>query len=137
MVKESNQYYVLYDGDCGFCNFWVGWILKNDKENRFLFSALQSEFGQHFLTERGLEKNDLKTIYLYEPGHFYLTKSSAALKIASILGGKYSFLSAFKFIPQFLRDKVYDVISANRQKLASAKCYLPTPEERQKFIENI
>jgi hypothetical protein len=25
----------FYDGDCGFCNFWVQWILKNDKKDNF------------------------------------------------------------------------------------------------------
>ncbi|SEG41828.1 Predicted thiol-disulfide oxidoreductase YuxK, DCC family [Halpernia humi] len=135
-MKDSGKYYVLYDGECGFCNFWVAWILKNDKNDLFLFSALQSEFGQNFLTERGLENKTFDTLYLYAPQHFYLSKSSAVLKIASLLGGVFSLFSFFKIIPRFFRDKVYDLISTNRQKIASAKCYLPTAQERKKFIDN-
>ena len=34
---DSNKYYVFYDGECGFCNFWVHWILKKDvKDNKIV-----------------------------------------------------------------------------------------------------
>lgn len=131
----KNKYVVFYDGDCGFCNFWVGWILKNDHQNKFLFSALQSEFGQKFLKDRHLKNENFDTIYLFSPEKFYLEKSTAVLKIATILGGTYSLMAIFKIIPTYLRDKVYDIVAKNRQKIASAKCYLPTPEERKKFID--
>ena len=133
----ENKYIVFYDGDCGFCNFWVGWILKNDHKNKFLFSALQSEFGQKFLTDRNLQNENFDTIYLFSPGKFYLNKSKAALKIATLLGGGFSLMEIFKIIPSFISDKVYDLIAKNRQKIASAKCYLPTQEERRKFIDNL
>jgi predicted DCC family thiol-disulfide oxidoreductase YuxK len=133
----ENKYVVFYDGDCGFCNFWVGWILKNDHKDRFLFSALQSPFGQNFLKERNLELQNLSTLYLFSPGKFYLKKSTAVLKIATILGGKFSAMEVFKIIPTFLSDLVYDLIAKNRQKISSAKCYLPTREEREKFIQSI
>lgn len=136
-MNLENKFIVFYDGDCGFCNFWVGWILKNDLKNKFLFSALQSDFGQKFLRERNLEVQNLSTLYLFSPGKFYLKKSKAVLKIASVLGGRFSLLEVFKIIPTFLSDKVYDIVANNRQKIASAKCYLPTPEERKKFIENL
>ena len=133
-MNLENKYVVFYDGDCGFCNFWVGWILQNDQKNEFLFSALQSDFGQKFLEDRDLEKHDLSTLYLFSPGKFYLKKSEAVLKIAAILGGKYSLMGIFKIIPTFLSNAVYDLIAKNRQKMATAKCYLPTPAEREKFI---
>ena len=49
---DTTKYFVLYDGECGFCNFWVHWILKKDTKNNFLFASLQSDFGQQFLNER-------------------------------------------------------------------------------------
>lgn len=136
-MNLENKYIVFYDGDCGFCNFWVAWILKNDTRNQFLFSALQSDFGQKFLSDRNLKTEQFNTLYLFSPEKFYLMKSSAVLKIASILGGKFSFLSIFRIIPKFLSDKIYDLISKNRMRMASAKCYLPTFEERKKFIEKL
>jgi predicted DCC family thiol-disulfide oxidoreductase YuxK len=53
------------------------------------------------LKERGLETNDFDTIYLWKPNIYYLIKSDAILKIAKIIGGKYSALSVFKIFPRF------------------------------------
>ena len=128
------NYYLLYDGECGFCNFWVEWVLKNDHENQFLFASLQSEFGQEFLKERGLNLNEFSTLYLWKPETFYLTKSDAVFKIAKIIGGKYKLLSYLSVLPKFLRNPFYDLISKNRQKLTVQKCYFPTSEERAKFL---
>ena len=131
---DTSKYHVLYDGECGFCNFWVEWILKNDSKNQFLFASLQSEFGQMFLEERGLPQYEYSTLYLWKPESFYLTKSDAVFKIAAIIGGKYKLLSYLSVLPKFLRNPFYDLISKNRQKLAAQKCYMPTPEERKKIL---
>ena len=131
---DTSKYYVIYDGDCGFCNHWVQWILKNDLKDQFMFAALQSDFGQEFLKERGLETKQLSTLYLWKPQSFYLKKSEAALKIASILGGKYSFIGYLSFVPKFISDFVYDKISENRKKLATNTCFLPNEKERAKFV---
>lgn len=131
---DSTKYYVLYDGDCGFCNFWVQWILEKDEKDRFMFASLQSPFGQEFLKERGLETQDFNTLYLWKPQGFYLVKSKAVVEIAKILGGTYGFLARLNFLPVALTDVIYDKVAANRQKLATESCLLPTPEQRKKII---
>lgn len=131
----QDKHIVFFDGDCGVCNFWVKWILERDKKDQFMFASLQSDFGQKFLAERGLNTKVFNTMYLWKPGRYYLEKSKAVLKIASLLGGVYK-LSVFgKIIPSFLSDKIYDTVSKNRMKLANQKCYLPTPHQRAKFIQ--
>ncbi|WP_294297757.1 thiol-disulfide oxidoreductase DCC family protein [uncultured Chryseobacterium sp.] len=131
----QNKHVVFFDGDCGVCNFWVQWILERDKKNQFMFASLQSDFGQQFLSERGLNTKVFNTMYLWKPNQYYLEKSRAVLKIADLLGGIYKLSVIGKLIPKFLSDKVYDKVSENRMKLANQKCYLPTPEERKKFIQ--
>jgi len=126
---------VFFDGDCGVCNFWVQWILERDKKDQFLFASLQSEFGQKFLSERGLDTKVFNTMYLWKPEQYYLEKSGAVLEIANLLGGVYKLSAIGKIIPKFLSDKLYDTVSANRMKLANQKCYLPTPHQRKKFIQ--
>lgn len=133
--KWENKHIVFFDGDCGVCNFWVQWILKRDKKDQFMFASLQSDFGQKFLSERGLNTQVFNTMYLWKPKQYYLEKSKAVLQIANLLGGIYKFSWVGRIIPGFLSDKVYDMISRNRMKLANQKCYLPTPSERAKFIE--
>lgn len=131
----TNKYVVFFDGDCGVCNFWVQWILERDSKDQFMFASLQSEFGQKFLSERGLDTKVFNTMYLWKPNSYYLIKSKAVLEIARLLGGVYQLSVIGKIIPSFLSDKLYDVVSKNRMKLANQKCYLPTPHQRKKFIE--
>ncbi|AZI67614.1 DUF393 domain-containing protein [Kaistella daneshvariae] len=131
---DPTKYYVFYDGECGFCNFWVHWILKRDNKDQFLFAALQGEFGQKFLGDRNLELKDLDTLYLWKPDEYYLRKSHAVFKISEILGGVYQFISLLRFLPTFITDFFYDQIAENRKSLATQACEIPTPEERKKFI---
>lgn len=135
MQNWEQKHIVFFDGECGVCNFWVQWILERDKKDEFMFASLQSDFGQKFLSERGLETKVFNTMYLWKPNRYYLVKSKAVLQIANLLGGIYKLSIIGKIIPDFLRDKVYELISKNRMKLANQKCYLPTPNQRKKFIE--
>lgn len=134
-INLKDKHIVFYDGECGFCNHWVQWILENDKKDKFLFSSLQSEFGQKFLNDRNLPNQVFDTLYLWKPDSFYLTKYRAIIKIASEIGGVYSLASIGKIIPDAIGNQFYNLISINRQKLASNQCFLPSTEQRKKFIE--
>ncbi|WP_374462901.1 thiol-disulfide oxidoreductase DCC family protein [Chryseobacterium sp.] len=135
MENWENKHIVFFDGDCGVCNFWVQWILERDRKDQFMFASLQSEFGQQFLSERGLDTHVFNTMYLWKPGKYYLIKSRAIFQIAKLLGGIYSLAFLGKIIPKFLSDKIYDLVSKNRMKLANQKCYLPDQHQRKKFIQ--
>lgn len=100
-----------------------------------MFASLQSEFGQQFLSERGLDTKEFNTMYLWKPGRYYLIKSRAVLKIADLLGGIYKLSVIGKIMPRFVSDTIYDTISRNRMKLANQKCYLPDQHQKKKFIQ--
>lgn len=131
----NDKHIVFFDGDCGVCNFWVQWILERDKKDKFLFASLQSDFGQKFLKERGLETDQFNTIYLWKPNEFYLIKSQAILKIARLLGGIYTFSIIAKLSPTFVSNYLYDIVARNRMKLSAQKCFLPNQHQKKKFIE--
>jgi len=133
--KFNNKNIVFFDGECGVCNFWVQWILERDKKDKFLFSSLQSGFGQKFLSDRGLETKQFNTLYLLKPDGNYLIKSRAVLEIAGLLGGLYSFLKIGTLLPTSLRDRLYDMVSRNRMKISAQKCFLPDQHQKKKFIE--
>ncbi len=132
---DTNKYYVFYDGECGFCNFWVHWILKNDSKNNFRFASLQSEFGQQFLGDRNLELKNLDTLYLWKPEKYYLQKSQAVFKTAEVIGGPYKLASFLRYLPTGLTDFFYDRVAANRKKLSAGACEIPTTEQREKFVD--
>ena len=134
-VNLKDKFIVFYDGECGFCNHWVQWILERDKKDKFLFSSLQSEFGQKFLNDRNLPNEVFDTLYLWKPESFYLSKYQAILKIAAEIGGIYSLASVGKILPDFVGNQFYNLVSRNRKKLAENQCFLRNAAQRKKFIE--
>lgn len=132
---KVNENIVLYDGDCGFCSFWVQWLLNKDKEHILRFASLQGDFGQGFLQTHQMDLENFDTIiYITSTDHYY-TKSSAILNILKSLGNIYSLLYFFILVPKFIRDFVYDLIAKNRKKLMNVNCLLPTPQQRKQFLD--
>src|SRR5262245_16773884 len=41
MIGEVDRDYLLFDGDCGICNYAVEWIKKRDRKNRFAIEPYQ------------------------------------------------------------------------------------------------
>ena len=124
---------VLYDGDCGFCNFWVQWILKRDRVGRFRFAPLQSGYGQGYLRSRGLPAENFSTLYFLKNGRRY-TKMYAVIEIGRTLGGGYRALGLLRMFPKIVLDKIYDMVAKNRKKIAGESCLLPSAEQRERFI---
>ena len=134
MEIDNSKHYILFDGDCAFCNYWVLWILERDSKDLFMFISLQSEKGQQFLMDRGLEKKELSTLYLWVPEKYYYTQSKAVIQIAKILGGQYALWARLNCLPIFFTDYIYNKISKNRKKLGLKKCRIPTEQEKSKIL---
>ncbi|MGM1054527.1 MAG: thiol-disulfide oxidoreductase DCC family protein [Bacteroidota bacterium] len=128
---------ILFDGVCNLCNNSVNFIIEHDKKDVFRFASLQSEIGRKLTSERGIDSDELDSIVLIEPGVAYFKKSTAALEISKELSGGYSMLKYFSFLPEGLRDAVYDLIANNRYKWFGKKdaCMIPTPELKAKFLD--
>lgn len=130
---ELNEKIIFYDGDCGFCNKSVQFVLKNERHSLIQFSALQSEFTKQFFKKHGFATPNLSTFYFYSNGVLY-ERSSAALELVFQLKWKWQFLHFGRIIPRFLRDKVYDFIAARRQKISNSFCVLPSESDRKRFL---
>jgi len=125
---------ILFDGVCNFCNGAVNFIIKRDKERVFRFAPLQSEVGQELLKEYHLPTK-MESFVLICKGKAY-KKTSAALQIASILGGAWKITGVLWILPPFARDWAYTIIANNRYKWFGKKdaCMIPTPEIRSLFL---
>ena len=132
----GGEFVILFDGVCNFCNSSVNFIIDNDKNNTFKFASLQSVFGQKILKKFNLPVDSFSTLILTD-GNTYYTRSSAALRIAKHLRFPYNLFYAFIIVPPFIRNLFYDIIARNRYKWFGKRdsCRLPSPEERDKFIE--
>jgi predicted DCC family thiol-disulfide oxidoreductase YuxK len=130
-----DQPIVLFDGVCNLCNGAVQFIIRHDKNEKFLFASLQSEIGKRILSLNNLSRDDLKTFLLIEDERVY-TKSTAALRVIKQLNGFISILYTFNVIPKFIRDSIYDLVAKNRYNWFGKKdeCMIPTPQLKARFL---
>ena len=132
-LNKTPDNLIFYDGECGFCNSSVQFILAK-KKREFYFAALQSITAKTILENQKTVIN-MDTIY-YLKGDKLYNRSSAALQIAKGLKGGYPLLFAFYIIPKFMRDPFYNFIAARRHKIRNKFCLIPTEKDAQYFLKN-
>lgn len=121
---KQQKYIILFDGECNFCSFWVKFVIKRDKKDAFRFASLQSEIGRGLLKKNRIDEK-LDAIVLIKESQFYI-KSTAAFYILKMLGGRISVFYYFIYVPVFVRDFFYDIISKYRYHLFGCQsCEIP------------
>lgn len=132
----KNKKIILFDGVCNLCESSVQFIIKRDPKDLFRFVAIQSELGQKIIKHIGIDTSKTDSIILYVPGQAYYYKAEAALLIAKDLSGVYSLFGYLGFVPNSIKNVVYDYIAKNRYKWYGKKdaCMIPTPELKAKFL---
>jgi predicted DCC family thiol-disulfide oxidoreductase YuxK len=137
-LQSETYAIILFDGVCNLCNNMVQRIIRNDPKGYFKFASLQSKAGQRLLRNYGLAVAETpESIVLFEQDKVY-QQSTAALRIAARLEGGYRFLKPLRFIPAFLRDRIYHLIARNRYRWWGKKetCMLPTPGLQHRFLDS-
>ncbi len=140
MVIENlpkDKQLILFDGVCNLCNSSVLYVIKHDKNNRFMFAPLQSQAGQQIIETFNIDTSKTDSILLYSQDNGLSIKSSAALRIAKQLGFPRNLMTVFFIVPTFIRNWVYDYVAKNRYKWYGKKeaCMIPTPELTAKFLQ--
>ncbi len=133
----ENKQLILFDGVCNLCNRSVQFVIRHDKKDKFLFTALQSNVGKKIIQEFNIEPSKTDSILLYSPDKGLSLRSTAALNIAKQLRFPINTLIIFIIIPNFIRNWIYDLIARNRYKWFGKMddCMIPTPEIKAKFLE--
>jgi predicted DCC family thiol-disulfide oxidoreductase YuxK len=133
---------ILYDGICGLCNRLNQFVLKRDRNDRFRFAALQSEFAGKVLERHGVNPQVLDTMYLLlnysQPDERLAARSDAAVLVLGKLGGVWCILAAvFGVLPPWFRNKAYNLIARNRYQIFGKfqTCQIPDERYRSKFID--
>ena len=132
-MDMKNTLILFYDGDCGFCNRSVSFVLKKDKNKKIFFAKLESDFTKKIFNKNNWNFPDMSTLYFIDNGVVF-KKSSAILRICCYLKMPYNFLFIFKIIPKFLRDYMYDFVSKRRNKIANRFCFIPSNDQKNRFI---
>jgi predicted DCC family thiol-disulfide oxidoreductase YuxK len=126
---------ILYDGVCVFCSRWIRFVAARDKERRFRFTAVQSDYGERLARAFGIDPQDPDTNAVIHGGVAYL-KSDGALTALSQLP-RWSWMRAFLAIPRPLRDAAYNLIARNRYRIFGKyeTCFVPDASMRARVIE--
>lgn len=126
---------VLFDGVCNFCNATVNFVIEHDSAGYFKFAPLQSEIGEELMAKHGIATGDTDSVIVIENDRAY-THSSAALRIARQLDGRWSWAYAFVVIPKPIRDLAYRVFAKYRYRWFGRQdaCMMPTPEIKTRFL---
>jgi len=132
---------LLYDGTCGFCARSIQFVLKHESPNGELrFARLEGPIGAE-LRARHPELATIDSVLWYESAtptspELLLWRSRAALRVARYLGGMWRVLGSLgTVIPAPFRDAAYNWIARRRRQLAPEACAVPTPAQRQRFID--
>lgn len=122
---------VFFDGVCGLCNKFVDFVICHDKNEQIFFAPLQGKLAQTQIKNLTV---DVDYVILYSNGNLY-QKSTAAIRILSLMGGIWKCCILFLIIPPFIRNYIYDWVAKNRYKWFGKNefCRIPSQEELTRF----
>ena len=132
----ETSYLIIFDGICNLCNAIVQFIIKRDKNNTFKFAPYQSDIAREIAKKYNINYNKIDTIVLIESNAFFI-KSDAALRIFRKLNYPWKVFYFFKFIPKFVRDRIYDIVANYRYNWFGKRntCMNPSDEIKSRFLE--
>jgi predicted DCC family thiol-disulfide oxidoreductase YuxK len=127
------MYLIVFDGHCMLCNRFIQKMLHNDPSEKFTFSTLQ---GLPSSIDQSTLQTSTKDSISYLRNGSWFQKSTAVLLIYKDLYGSFHWTQLAWLCPRFLRDLCYVLIAKHRYNWFGrrAKCYLPSSEERDRFI---
>ncbi|WP_083921867.1 thiol-disulfide oxidoreductase DCC family protein [Kiloniella laminariae] len=133
---DDSRPLIVYDGVCILCSGFIKFVLKHDHDQKFRFTAAQSDLGQALFRHYGLDPVNFETNLLIHKGQAY-ARLSAFTTITSLLPFPVRLFSLTRFIPPPLDRWFYESIAKNRYRIfgRSNNCMIPTPDIRERFID--
>ena len=135
-MDELPDNIVLFDGECGFCNRAVRFILRHEADHLLFFAPRQSQIGQELLRRYGFGAAP-GTMVLIESGQAH-GRSTATLRICRHLRYPWRLFAALLVIPRPLRDLAYNIVAHLRYRLAGrTSCAVYPAETAQRFLGGV
>jgi predicted DCC family thiol-disulfide oxidoreductase YuxK len=134
-MKETFSNNLLFDGDCNLCNWAVKFVIRRDPQAKIKFAALQSEIGQLYSEKFNFTNKEIDFVIYIQDETPYI-KSTAVLHLLKSLDSRVKYLYYLIFIPRFIRDFVYDIISKYRYTFFGkrSQCMTPTDDLKKRFL---
>ncbi len=113
--EKGKQGLVLYDGVCVLCSGWFRFVARRDTGHRFVFTAIQSDYGRALAEKLGIDPAEPQTNAVLLDGEVYLYSDSALAVLAALPNWRWAL--AFRAIPRPLRDALYRLVARNRYRI--------------------
>lgn len=135
MLPTKVEHVILFDGTCNFCNFWVHFVIRRDRREKFHFASLRSGVGEDLLNRYGVPR-EVDSIVVIEKDRYFI-ESAAVLRIVKELDAPWKWFYLFILIPAPLRNGLYRLIARYRHHLfgGSNTCFIPTERMRKRFLD--
>ena len=123
---------IVFDGLCVMCNSFLKWVLENDKDDKYLFANIQSDF---YTKSMDINKSIDSIILIKENNIFY--ESEAIKYILKDLDKFFLLRLVLNVTPKFISNFFYKIIANNRYKIFGKKdkCELPNKNLLSKFLK--
>ena len=125
----------LFDGHCVLCSRGVQYVLRHEREPDIRFVAILSAEGRDLAEAHGIDPENPESFLFIKDGTAHAA-SSGVITLGRHVGGFSSLAIIGKLIPRPLRDWLYYAVAKRRYRVfgRTEVCYLPTPENRHRFV---
>ena len=123
---------VVFDGVCVLCNRFFNWLIKNDKDEKFMYTNFQSDFSK----KNNLKLKDINSVAVIKTNGEKIYKVQAVYYILKKIDRYFIVQILLKLLPLFLTNICYDIIANFRYRIFGKyeTCIIPNENVRKNFI---
>ena len=123
---------VVFDGVCVLCNRFFNWLIKNDKDEKFMYTNFQSDFSK----KNNLKLKDINSVAVIKTNGEKIYKVQAVYYILKKIDRYFIVRILLKLLPLFLTNICYDLIANSRYRIFGKykTCIIPNENIRKNFI---
>ena len=128
----SKKDIVVFDGVCVLCNRFFNWLIKNDKDEKFMYTNFQSDFSK----KNNLKLKDINSVAVIKTNGEKIYKVQAVYYILKKIDRYFIVRILLKLLPLFLTNICYDLIANLRYRIFGKyeTCIIPNENVRKNFI---
>ena len=128
----SKKDIVVFDGVCVLCNRFFNWLIKNDKDEKFMYTNFQSDFSK----KNNLKLKDINSVAVIKTNGEKVYKVQAVYYILKKIDRYFIVQILLKLLPLFLTNICYDLIANFRYRIFGKyeTCIIPNENVRKNFI---
>ena len=128
----SKKDIVVFDGVCVLCNRFFNWLIKNDKDEKFMYTNFQSDFSK----KNNLKLKDINSVAVIKTNGEKIYKVQAVYYILKKIDRYFIVRTLIKLLPLFLTNICYDLIANFRYRIFGKyeTCIIPNENVRKNFI---